>query len=87
MQRDARQAAPMMVRRLVFSVIVVLGAAAAGSAQQPPPGGWVVIPVEDYRALRALAYPPTRPPDPPPGRCGHYAGRIRAARQWRRGVR
>ena len=54
------------MRRLVFSVVVVLGTAAAGSAQQPPPGGWVVIPVEDYRALRALAYPPTRPPDPPP---------------------
>ena len=66
MLRDARQAAPTIVRVLVFSVVVVLGAAAASSAQQPPPDGWVVIPVEDYRALRALAYPPTRPPDPPP---------------------
>jgi hypothetical protein len=45
MERDARQAVPMMVC-LVLSV--------------------VVIPVEDYRALRALAYPPTKPPEPPP---------------------
>jgi hypothetical protein len=28
--------------------------------------GWVVIPVEEYRALRLKAYPPGRPPDPPP---------------------
>jgi hypothetical protein len=28
--------------------------------------GWVVLPVEEYRALRARAYPPDRPPDPPP---------------------
>jgi len=66
MQRDAYPAARMIVRVLGFSVLVVVGAAAPGSAQQPPPDGWVVIPVEDYRALRALAYPPTRPPDPPP---------------------
>src|SRR5215207_4191491 len=61
MQRDAYPAARMIVRVLGFSVLVVVGAAAPGSAQQPPPDGWVVIPVEDYRALRALAYPPTRP--------------------------
>ena len=28
--------------------------------------GWVVIPVEEYRALRLKAYPPDRPADPPP---------------------
>ena len=28
--------------------------------------GWVVIPVEEYRALRLRAFPPDRPPDPPP---------------------
>src|SRR5262245_46195269 len=28
--------------------------------------GWVVIPVEEYRALRLRAFPPGRPPDPPP---------------------
>src|SRR5829696_7812664 len=66
MVRIARQAAPTRVRRLMLSVIVVLGAAGGSSAQQPRPDGWVVIPVDDYRALRARAYPPTRPPDPPP---------------------
>ena len=28
--------------------------------------GWVVISVEDYRVLRAKAYPADRPPEPPP---------------------
>jgi hypothetical protein len=50
----------------MLSVIVVLGAAGGSSAQQPRPDGWVVIPVDDYRALRARAYPPARPADPPP---------------------
>jgi len=28
--------------------------------------GWVVLAVDEYRALRTRAYPPDRPPDPPP---------------------
>jgi hypothetical protein len=28
--------------------------------------GWVVIPVDEYRALRLRAFPPERPADPPP---------------------
>jgi hypothetical protein len=31
-----------------------------------PREGWVVLPVQDYQALRAKAYPPERDPDPPP---------------------
>ena len=42
------------------------GRAAGQTAATPRTDGWVVIPVEDYRALRLRAFPPDRPPDPPP---------------------
>lgn len=35
-------------------------------AQEPARAGWVVLPVEDYRALRAKANPPEPEPPPPP---------------------
>ena len=38
----------------------------AQTAAAPRTDGWVVIPVEEYRALRLRAFPPDRPPDPPP---------------------
>jgi hypothetical protein len=42
--------------------------ALAQTAAQEAAGreGWVVLPVDEYRTLRARAYPPDRPPDPPP---------------------
>jgi hypothetical protein len=36
------------------------------AAPSAPADGWVVIPVDEYRALRLRAYPPDRPADPPP---------------------
>jgi hypothetical protein len=42
------------------------GRAAGQTAAAPRTDGWVVIPVEEYRALRLRAFPPDRPPDPPP---------------------
>jgi hypothetical protein len=51
---------------IAAGVCVLLGVAGA-RAQQPPPGdGWVVLPVDEYRALRDRANPPTPPPPPPP---------------------
>jgi hypothetical protein len=39
----------------------------AAAPQEPPrPDGWVVLPIDDYRALRARAYPNTPDPAPPP---------------------
>jgi hypothetical protein len=35
-------------------------------AESPHASGWVVIPVEEYRVLRAKAYPVVHDPDPPP---------------------
>lgn len=63
----------MTTRRLFVSVLVVCAAATAPARAQEPTrdardarDGWVVLPVQEYRALRATAYPPDRPPDPPP---------------------
>jgi len=45
------------------------GAAARAQEKTPEPArtaGWVVIPVEEYRVLRAKAYPAEHDPEPPP---------------------
>jgi hypothetical protein len=63
-----------MSRRIMQACVLgaLLATAAGAQAQQPAQDaaaraeGWVVLPVEEYRALRARAYPPDRPPDPPP---------------------
>ncbi len=56
---------------LVISLLLALVAfclsvltASAQEATHPP--GWVVIPVQQYEALRAKAFPAERDPDPPP---------------------
>ena len=53
-------------RRVVIAMIVCLCAAINARAQAPAPEGWVVLPVDEYRALRARANPETPPPTPPP---------------------
>jgi len=57
-----------MVRVILACVAAfVLGAASSGQAQDAARAeGWVVIPVDDYRALRLKAFPPERAPAPPP---------------------
>jgi len=52
-------------------VAVALLSNAAVRAQEKPleaarAAGWVVIPVEEYRVLRAKAYPADHDPEPPP---------------------
>ena len=43
------------------------GERAAGAAQEPPRrDGWVVLGIDEYRALRARAFPATPDPAPPP---------------------
>jgi len=57
----------MLARRLVVIASLLAAAVAAPLGAQPrPEEGWVVIPVDDYRALRARAYPPGVLPEPPP---------------------
>lgn len=46
---------------------VITGILIAAAPQEPPrQNGWVVLPIDDYRALRARAYPSTPDPAPPP---------------------
>ena len=57
--------------RTRLAVIAILVCALADArnavAQTPPsPDGWVVLPVDEYRALRDRANPPTPQPAPPP---------------------
>lgn len=46
-------------------LIVALGASVA-RAQDPQPNGWVVLSLDEYRALRARAFPVPPTPTPPP---------------------
>src|SRR6186997_1838732 len=52
------------------AVCLLLGLIAGGSlisAQEPPRAdGWVVLPADEYRALRTRAFPSTPDPAPPP---------------------
>src|SRR5512142_867214 len=48
------------------ALALVFASLAVPALAQAPPTGWVVLPVSEYRALRDLAYPPERPPEPPP---------------------
>src|SRR2546427_3625987 len=53
-----------MSRRLVLAIVVWVCGGAAGIAAQTvaPPEGWVVLPVDEYRALRERAFPSAPPP-------------------------
>lgn len=53
-------------RRVVIALLVCLLAVTSAHAQAPAAEGWVVLPVDEYRALRERANPPTLlPPQPP----------------------
>lgn len=53
-------------RRIVMTLIVCFCAAVSARAQAPAPDGWVVLPVDEYRALRARANPDAPAPTQPP---------------------
>ena len=61
-----------VLRRLLPCVMAAsICSTVAAPAQEKPAepshaAGWVVIPVEEYRVLRAKAYPAERDPEPPP---------------------
>ena len=54
------------VRSVLFAIALLCPARFVFAQQPPRPEGWVVIPVDEYRALRTRAFPPGRPADPPP---------------------
>jgi hypothetical protein len=55
---------------MLVCILAVPGSAREAAQTPAAPAartdGWVVIPVDEYRALRLKAYPPDRPADPPP---------------------
>lgn len=56
-----------VVRPLLTAGAVTLVMLIPVSAQEPPrPDGWVVLPIDEYRALRARALPGPPDPAPPP---------------------
>src|SRR5439155_11082996 len=46
--------------------VMCLGLSSATASAQTTADGWVVLPVDEYRALRDRANPPPTPPAPPP---------------------
>jgi hypothetical protein len=55
-----------MVRLIARLAGAILIAQAAAAQDAPRTDGWVVLPIDDYRALRARAFPDTPDPAPPP---------------------
>src|SRR5687767_13567524 len=55
-----------MARWLVGVVTILLVAHGAAAQDAARADGWVVLPIEEYRALRARAFPSTPDPAPPP---------------------
>ena len=50
----------------ISALFLTVAQAQERPAESPHASGWVVIPVEEYRVLRAKAYPVEHDPDPPP---------------------
>src|SRR5215469_12444782 len=50
----------------LVSLLLSISPSLAQDAGHSPGPGWVVIGLEEYKALRAKAYPPEREPEPPP---------------------
>ena len=55
-----------MHRGLLLIATALLACGVARAQEVPKSDGWAVIPVDEYRALRLKAFPPERPPEPPP---------------------
>ena len=55
-----------MVRLIAGLAGAVLFAQAVAAQESPRTDGWVVLPIDEYRALRARAFPTTPDPAPPP---------------------
>jgi hypothetical protein len=58
-----RRARLVVVAIVVWSLAGAVGLVAQTTA---PPEGWVVLPLDEYKALREKASPPVSPPAPPP---------------------
>lgn len=55
-----------MTRTLAVVMAMMVMAHPAGAQDAVRADGWVVLPIEEYRALRARAFPSVPEPAPPP---------------------
>ena len=55
-----------MLRVFALTLLAVVFAPEVNAQEPTPLDGWVVISLDEYRALRLRAYPPEPPPQPPP---------------------
>src|SRR5690349_21208182 len=55
-----------MARLIAGLAVVILLAHAVAAQEAPRTDGWVVLPIDEYRALRARAFPSAPDPVPPP---------------------
>src|SRR5262249_56390207 len=51
---------------LFAAALAAAPALPADESSRPPGPGWVVIGLDEYKTLRAKAYPPEHEPEPPP---------------------
>jgi hypothetical protein len=51
---------------VIASLLFATPSCLAQESARPPGPGWVVIGLDEYKTLRAKAYPPEREPEPPP---------------------
>jgi hypothetical protein len=56
----------MRVRLMAIGLLVWSSMTGLGAQTTAPPDGWVVLPVDEYKALRERAFPPATPPAPAP---------------------
>jgi hypothetical protein len=56
----------MRVALTAIGVAVCCSTTGLRAQTTAPPDGWVVLPVDEYKALRERAFPPAPPPSPPP---------------------
>ena len=54
------------IRLSCLGALILLSAMAVSAQPSATADGWVVLPVEDYRAVRQAAFPSEREPEPPP---------------------
>jgi hypothetical protein len=57
---------PLCLLAISAFFLLTIAQAQEKPAESPHAAGWVVIPVEEYRVLRAKAYPVEHDPEPPP---------------------
>ena len=55
-----------LLKAAAGAAVCVMTAGAAWAQEPPRADGWVVLPIDEYRALRARAFPSTPDPAPPP---------------------